>query len=84
METQRVREELMEVVQSLSPDRQEQLLHWARSLAKPNRQLPSSSATGALVEKDGFLVVRSKLEGPLVDHRQIREEYLDKILEPKG
>lgn len=30
----------------------------------------------ALVEEDGLLVITGRLDGPIPDHREIRDEYL--------
>lgn len=86
METHPVTKEFLAVVQELSPDHQLQLLQMARALAYPGpSQTPSdvgSRPGGALTERDGFLLVSAKLEGPLVDHREIRDEYMAKVMGP--
>jgi len=86
METHSVTEELLAVVQNLPPERQEQLLEVARVLAKPGPPPPVPEAPpiseSPLVERHGFLLVSAQLEGPLVDHREVREEYLARVMGP--
>ncbi len=47
---------------------------------KPVRKDPVLE--GRLVERDGLLVISGRLEGPYMDHRQIRREYLDQVTGP--
>ncbi|MCP4663820.1 MAG: hypothetical protein GY856_51200 [bacterium] len=86
MEMHPVTEELLAVVQDLPPERQEHLLELARVLAKPGPSPAAPEAPpvteGPLVERHGFLLVSAQLEGPLVDHREVREEYLARVMEP--
>ncbi len=87
METHPVNDELLAVVRNLPPERQEQLLELARGMAKtgpPPLSVPEAPrvSEGPLVERHGFLLVSAQLEGPLVDHREVREEYLAGVMEP--
>lgn len=86
MQTHPVSQEFLEVFQALSPEHQEQLLALAKALAKAQESLAKEETVvknqSPVVERDGFLVVRGELQGPLLDHRTIREEYLDRAMRP--
>ncbi len=86
METHPVTEELAAVVRDLPPERQQQLLELARTWSRPEAsrdQAPTSPVSESpLIERNGLLLVSARLDGPLVDHRVIREEYLDAVQEP--
>ncbi len=88
MQTHPVTDELVDVVQDLPLERQQQLLELARTWAKPAPPptLPEDSQGNgaALVERDGLLLVSAALDGAFVDHRTIREEYLDKLMGTAG
>lgn len=47
-------------------------------------KLARSEHRGPLTERGGLLLVSAPLEGPWIDHRTIREEYLDETLDPQG
>ncbi len=88
MQTYPVADELIAVVRSLSAERQRFLLELARAWAKPESppaQPEAAKVTGGpLVERDGLLIVSAQLDGAFVDHREIREEYLDKVMGTTG
>ncbi len=86
MGTHPVAEELAAVVRDLPPERQQQLLELARSWRRPETKRVSTPTSpgskGPLIERNGLLLVSARLDGPFVDHRAIREEYLNAIQEP--
>ncbi len=83
MQTHAVTDELIAVLEDLPPDRQRQLLKLARAWRKtgsPPAQPHEPATESPLVERGGLLLVSAKLAGAFVDHREIREEYLDKVM----
>jgi hypothetical protein len=67
------------LIDSLEPSNAE-----LRQLGQTRGERTPSVPKGPLTERGGLLLVSAPLEGPWVDHRTIRDEYLDEILDPQG
>ncbi len=88
MQTHPVTDALVDVLRDLPLERQQQLLElaraWTKPASRPAQPEKSPDVNSALVERDGLLLVSAALDGAFVDHREIREEYLDKLMGTTG
>ena len=59
-------------------------VHAGGQAEQPSQTAEEPVTEGPLVERDGLLLVSAQLEDPFVDHRQIRDEYLDRVMGSAG